>query len=644
MTRSSQIRLSLIPAMILVSLLLSCSKAAKAPDSVACAAETGAEPAFAASGSGETAATVSYLEEPVTILRGDSKAGARLGDALMVGDVIITGANARCSIEIAGIGSIDIKEASSVRIDGVILAERRGAVSLATGSVVAKVRKLAAPDAFVVRAGSIACGVRGTEFTLTRKTNGTVSLSVATGKVSVFPDALITSGLHASATVVSVKANAPVSELALDSIMKKLPVVESGGSFEVSPKAFESAGRLIESEAARYAKEGATVPGDDLLQALRDIGAFVHDSTDVEEGGKDATREPRSAAGPGYSYTVTPIEPPMVREESGDFWPRPEPVHARAVEKKIHAPMDPSSTLLLVNEKAAGKAATSFVDGRSYIEILQNNANEWLALVESRTPVPLSKDSIYLLEFTAWAADRPMRLYACLNEGGRDDNGDGDAYTPYITRLVPVDDIPRRYSFVYQYRGIDNSQARFNVSAGNTAGGVYIQDITCRDLNARPLAEESEAGNLVRNGDFARGFLGWDVLDNAGFDLFAFSVVGGRFRYASREKQVENWHAQACIPVSLSKGKKYRLRFDARLSGNGNLTIGLEEFNIDRNRDGNRFSPEAPYLGLELSDDGWFTYEFDFTATASDPRSRLTFNFGGLAGTLLIDNVSLVKR
>ncbi len=645
MSRVFQTRFVFLIIPLCILLTASCSKAGKSSDLGSIAPDAKATPAPEVLDAGQVLAKISYLEEPVALIRSELHADARLGDALTTGDVLTTGANGRCSIEIAGIGTLELAEKSSLRIDGVILAERRGAVSLAAGSLTAKVKQLASPDAFAVRAGSIVCGVRGTEFTVSRRVNGAVSLSVAKGRVSVFPDALITSGLHATATVVSVRSNAVASELTLDSIMKELPTVDAGTSLEISPRSFENAGRVIETESVRFAKEGSSDSSGALIEALRDIGAYVERSTESEDAtGDSRDRKARSGSGPGYTYSVMPIEAPTVREEPGDFWPRPEALHARVAERTVRAPMDASSALLIVNEKAAGKASTSFSEGRAYIEILQNNANEWLALVENRAPVPLSKDAVYLLEFTAWTPGNPMRVYACLNEGGRDDNGDGDPYTAYISRLVPVDSLPRRYGIVYQYRGVDNSQARFNVSAGNTTGGVNIQDISVVDLNARPLSAESDGGNLVRNGDFSRGFLGWDLLDNASFDLSMFSVVRGRLRYSQREKFSERWHAQACAPVSLTKGKKYRLSFDARLSGSGALTIGLEEYNVDRNRDGNRFSPEAPYIDIEPLDDGWSMYAVDFTATASDPRARLTFNFGGLAGTLLIDNVSLVKQ
>ena len=669
------------------ALTVSCSngKASKTSAQSASPAETDGATATQA-----LAGKIAYIEEPVLLARNGAESAPGIGDPLMAGDVLTTGANGRCTLELTGIGSLEMEDESVLRIDGVLPEEKRGAVSVLGGATAAKIGKLARPDAFVIRCGSVVCGVRGTEFRVAKDPTGKVSLSVQKGTVSMFPDALVTSGLHPSATLVGVSADTIASPETMDSILKELPTVDAGGTVEVPAEAFSSAEKEIEEAADQVKKNAAESREERLMKALKDIREIVSNPalelpvepdkqasaiaetapveaepavatpatpapvTTAPETGK-AEDVPtvksvpkklaiRKGSRNNFSYTVTPIIPPALGEESGDFWPRPAPVRMTAADKAVRSPMSASNTSLTVNKDVAGKAKASFEEGRALMEVTKISPKEWVALVEPTAGVSLKKDAVYLMEFTAWAPESPMRLYACINEGGLDVNKDGNAFSPYISSSVPVGKEPKKYGIVYQHTDADNPDVNYNVSAGSTAGRVFIQDLTIREAGSRPGIQKAEPGNLIRNGDFSRGFLGWEALNNAENDLSSFSITGGRFRYRRDSPHKEAWLAQLCSTVPLKKSQRYRVSFDARFSGTGLLNIGFEEYNNDINRDGDPFTREAPYLNLDSKDDSWFRYTADFNATATDPHARITLNLGGIQGSIQIDNLRFEER
>lgn len=666
-------------------IVLSCSngKASQAPAGNAAPAVTEENSAPKA-----VAGKVAYLEEPVLLARDGAETKPALGDELFAGDVLTTGPNGRCAIELAEIGSLEMESESSLRIDGVISGEKRGAVSVLGGATAAKIGKLTRPDAFVIRSGSVVCGVRGTEFRVEKGQDGKVSLSVQKGTVSMFPDALVTSGLHPSAELIGVSTDAIASSETMESIIKELPTVGAGKSVEVPAEAFASAEKEIEVVAAKIRQEPAETRDEQLLETLKDVREIVADPSKAPPAEPESKAEPavspamaqpnppEPAAAPApekspialdeidvpkansapkklpvrkgsrnnYSFTVTPIIPPALGEEAGEFWPRPAPVHAQPADKAVRSPLNESNALIMTNKGVAGKATASFEEGRAVLEVTKTNPTDWLAFVELKKGPALKKDAVYHIDFTAWTNGPPVKVYALLNEGGNDINKDGDVFSTYVSTFVPVVAEARRYRVTYQHAAADNPKANVNISAGNTAGSVYIQDITVTELGARPGPQKKEAGNLIDCGTFSRGFLGWEAINNAEVDLSCYTVAGGRLRYRAASPKKEAWHTQLITTVPLKKGQRYRVSFDGRFSGKGLFGVGFDEGGDDLNKDGKPFSETAPYVTFDSKDDSWFRYTADFNATAEAPRARMTLNFGNLEGIFSLDNLRFEER
>ncbi len=115
-------------------------------------------------------AQVSYLEGSASIIRSGSVIAAPdPGMPLCAGDLLSTAVDGRLTIDFAeptcASGTLSMRPSTALCPSlGLVAGEKCTVVELFTGSVGAKVKKIAGKPSFVIQAENSAAGVRGTEF------------------------------------------------------------------------------------------------------------------------------------------------------------------------------------------------------------------------------------------------------------------------------------------------------------------------------------------------------------------------------------------------------------------------------------------------------------------------------------------------
>ncbi len=614
-------------------------------------------------GTAGTAVTTSYVEGRVSVARANSPgvlAPLGAGEALAVGDSVVTGSDGCCSFDVPGIGSFELGPGSRVTIDAHVLESRRGALSLGAGSVKAKIERLGGRDSLILRTPSIVCGVRGTVFTASILPEGALALSVAEGTVSVFPEALLANALHPAAELLGGAGSrvgpAAWENDAIEELLDGLPTVTEGREVLIPGTAMENSVPAIERLAASLTAETDATEtrklGQALVEALRESLPRTTPITDPDtdpdterqrgadtgEGG-DTTRFARD----NYSYTVKKIREPEISETRGDAWLRPEPVRSKPVDKTVLVPMNDKTAHIVVNKDKKG-ATGAFERGRARLKVAAPDPVEWLALVSIKEPFEFARGALYLAECTAWTNKVDMRVTFCISEGAVDRNGDGAAYGPYSYNIFPADAKARRFSFLYCHDGATDPTGQVNLSVGSQPGELFVQDITVTKISDVVPRGPERSDALVPNGTFSRGFLYWEPLYWAETPPTGISITEGRMRYVSGDKKRERWHAQLGTTVALRKGARYALSFDLLAGSHGDLGIELFENGRDLNKDGNTLSPNAPYMIVQTTPGEWQQIKLTFVATEDDPKSRLCFSLGDLSGTTFLDNVVMTPE
>ena len=115
-----------------------------------------------------------------------------IGDTLVQGDVVETAEESYCEIQLGEIAIVRMEQNSIVAMRTLFTSEGGSSMSvdLEDGQVLCKVRKLLEEDSFKVKAGTVVCGVRGTEFGVSAKGEADVLLAVKEGAVAVTPASL----------------------------------------------------------------------------------------------------------------------------------------------------------------------------------------------------------------------------------------------------------------------------------------------------------------------------------------------------------------------------------------------------------------------------------------------------------------------
>ena len=104
---------------------------------------------------------ISYMEGEVTVSRQGGLIPAEIGTALSAGDAVSTGPDALAILSLAGRGEVKLRESTEMYIDSL---GTRTAVTLQSGGIFSRIRKLFGSEEYEVMTPSMVAGVRGTEF------------------------------------------------------------------------------------------------------------------------------------------------------------------------------------------------------------------------------------------------------------------------------------------------------------------------------------------------------------------------------------------------------------------------------------------------------------------------------------------------
>lgn len=161
-----------------------------------------------------------------------------------------------------------------------------------------------------------------------------------------------------------------------------------------------------------------------------------------------------------------------------------------------------------------------------------------------------------------------------------------------------------------------------------------------------PVAEPvlvAQGQNLLVNGDFDEGILGWEMgaFGDGASEAFAMHL-NGEVNFRIQEIQTdEPYNLQFFQDVSIVAGQRYLLSVRARATEPRQLRVQVGENGDDYTTYGqlvNRFSTDAPLtLTADMAD-----YETVFESPDSDAAARFAFQLGDSLAGVTIDNVTLV--
>ncbi len=139
-----------------------------------------------------TEGLVVFTSGDVFVTRDGEEEFLDIGDQLFQGDIVGTGPDSYCEIQLGEIAVVRMESDSLISMSSLFSSENgsRMGVDLEEGQVLCKVKKLLEDDSFKVKAGTVVCGVRGTEFGVSSRGDEQVLLAVKEGAVAVTPASL----------------------------------------------------------------------------------------------------------------------------------------------------------------------------------------------------------------------------------------------------------------------------------------------------------------------------------------------------------------------------------------------------------------------------------------------------------------------
>lgn len=276
MRRFMHSSISFMALSLALGLLFSCSRPAAKP---AAPASVGAAPSDATPSAPPIrvlALSVSYVEGKVELFAADKAEGAapkalEPGDSVAIGSTIHTGRDGVCDLSVGELGSLRVLPDTSLVIRGAEILGGSGVfkAELASGKVLAKARRLASRESFMVSSPNAICGIRGTAFALSF--DGKRSLiAVGQGHVAVLPAGPVFS---------RVEAASGRSELArgfIRTAVSLAPLVGEGQELSLGPKEVErsEASWTTLSASLKEGSSSAELPPEPLIPA-EDVGAVV---------------------------------------------------------------------------------------------------------------------------------------------------------------------------------------------------------------------------------------------------------------------------------------------------------------------------------------------------------------------------------
>ncbi|MFP4152618.1 MAG: FecR domain-containing protein, partial [Alkalispirochaeta sp.] len=130
-------------------------------------------------------------------------------------------------LQIGDIGTVRVQEASTVRLDDIVLSSQGSSVDIrvVSGSILNKVERLAGADSYEIRTETAVMGVRGTEFGVNVDSDGETRVAVREGRVAMVPPAADPDRVRQRAAGAG-NAAAAVEAVAV-SLAENAPVIEA---------------------------------------------------------------------------------------------------------------------------------------------------------------------------------------------------------------------------------------------------------------------------------------------------------------------------------------------------------------------------------------------------------------------------------
>lgn len=287
-----------------------------------------------------------------------------------------------------------------------------------------------------------------------------------------------------------------------------------------------------------------------------------------------------------------------------------------------------------VSLAVASGAATGKAEGGEYaVDVTSEGVRMQDIQATPAQRFALKPGRVYLLGFTVRGdAGKPFEVTA--------GSAAGAAYAPIARHEATADRV--RYVQPFYFAGPADGAARIAVGLGSGKGKVWISDLSISDSGAA-LAAPDPARNLIVNGDFGGGLVGWSTYAAPGAKALFFAE-GGVFTCVPATPGKESFSVQLALAlkVPLDAGRKYRIEFDAWSSRIEEFSLYVGEGGVDVNGDGNLWTPYVRSVAVPLTQvKAHYSAEFAMPAY-SDPSATVTFDMGTIRSPVSIDNVRLV--
>lgn len=166
---------------------------------------------------------ISFITGDVFLIRDNTESLAEIGDTVAVNDIIRTGEDGLCEIQIGTTAIISLMENTDFSLSTVSLKSKGNIVKVKViaGMAAFKINKLLDKDRFTIDTPTMTCGIRGTRFLIKVIDHQTTEIAVIEGNVAVIP--------VEAETLFDLKETAP-EELAviLEELLNIETIIEAG--------------------------------------------------------------------------------------------------------------------------------------------------------------------------------------------------------------------------------------------------------------------------------------------------------------------------------------------------------------------------------------------------------------------------------
>lgn len=284
----------------------------------------------------------------------------------------------------------------------------------------------------------------------------------------------------------------------------------------------------------------------------------------------------------------------------------------------------------LSEDNAADFTINNTGDAAWKIQLKQNN-------------VELEKGQWYRLSLDA-KASRPRELMFAIQRDGSSD----DDWTPYSgEKIVELGTDYNKYEAVFQMTGETDPKALLSISMGAVRGKpitekhrICIDNINLEKIDAPDISEQPVGENLLVNGDFSSGKVGWeDPVTLPGEADVSFE--NGRAVYKIRKVGTEDWHVQLKQNgIVLEQGAHYKVTFKAKSSEARTIKLAM-------------LSPSYNWFGgddlvLDKDQEEEFTVEFTMNEE-TETNASMVISMGAIseidtpASTVELSEFSLIR-